>query len=121
MVDMKGWQLLYAFLTLIALGVSFTIAGDGIKPQYKATEKAFFLTAAEETFLRPGLNLTIQNVAINGTSVTVSFQITDNAGQGLDRLGIQTPGAVAMQFILARIKPGDTQYTNYFTSARTNT
>ena len=113
---MRGWKLLYAFLTLMVIGVGFTIAGDRIKPQYKSNERAFFLTAAEETFLRPGLNLTIQNVAVNGTSVAVTFQITDNAGQGLDRLGIQTPGAVSTSFVLARIKPGDTQYTNYFTN-----
>ena len=113
---MKQWKLLYAFLVLIPVASGIIIAQDGIKPTYRATEKAFYLTDADRAFIRPGLNLAIQNVAYNGTRVTVRFRITDNAGQGLDRLGIQSPGPISTSFVLARIKPGDTQYTNYFTN-----
>ena len=74
------------------------------------------LGADLESVVTPGLKLTILKAAINATSVAVTFQITDNAGQGLDRLGLQTAGPVSTSFVLARIKPGDTQYTNYFTN-----
>jgi OmcA/MtrC family decaheme c-type cytochrome len=114
---MKGRPFAYVFFLLLLLAAAaITMAGSGIKPHYKPTEKAFYLKDAEETFLRPGLNLVIQKVAYNPPHVTVTFQITDGAGQGLDRLGIQTPGPISTSFVLARIKPGDTQYTNYFTN-----
>ena len=92
---MNGRKLFYLLLGFVLVGVGFTIAGDGIKPQYKPTERAYYLTAAQSSFVRPGLNLTIQKVAYAPPAVTVTFQITDDAGQGLDRLGIQTPGRSA--------------------------
>ena len=109
-------KLFLAFFILSLLGVGLTIAGDGIKPAFKPSEKAYYLTDAQASFVRPGLNLTIQKVEYAPPTVKVTFQITDSAGQGLDRLGIQTPGPVSTSFVLARIKPGDTQYTNYFTN-----
>ena len=109
-------KLFYVLFTLIFLGVGLVLAGDGIKPTYRAGEKRFYLSAALESVLTPGLQLTIQKVAINGTTVAVTFQITDDAGQGLDQQGIQTPGPVSTSFVLSRIRPGDTQYTNYFTN-----
>ena len=118
---MNGRKLYYLLLGFVLVGVGFTIAGDGIKPQYKPTEKAYYLTDAQASFVRPGLNLTIQKVAYAPPTVTVTFQITDGMGQGLDRLGINTPGPVSTSFVLARIKPGDTQYTSYFTNHVTAT
>ena len=84
-------KLSFVFFTLIFLGAGLTVAEVGVKPTYRAGEKRSYFPAALESFLTPGLKLVIQNVAINGTSVAVTFQITDDAGQGLDRLGIQTP------------------------------
>jgi OmcA/MtrC family decaheme c-type cytochrome len=74
---------------------------------------------AQVAFVQPGLNLKIQKVAISGLSVLVTYQITDSAGQGLDQLGVETAGPVSASFVLARIRPGDSQYTNYFTTAVT--
>jgi OmcA/MtrC family decaheme c-type cytochrome len=103
-----------AFLILFLLGVGLTIAGDGIKPTYTSSEKAYYLTDAQASFVRPGLKLVIQKVEFDPLpNVSVTFRISDDADQPLDRLGIQTPGTVVMQFILSRIRPGDTQYTNY--------
>ena len=113
---MRSRKPLYAFLLLCLGGTAILTAGGGIKPHYKPSERVFYLKDSEETFLRPGLNLVIQKVAINPPNVVVTFQITDDAGQGLDRLSIQTPGPVSTSFVLARIRPGDTQYTNYFTT-----
>ncbi len=104
---------LYVFVILILAGVGLTTAGDGVRPTYKPTEKAYYLTDAQASFVRPGLKLEIQGVVFEPPNVNVTFKLSDDAGQGLDRLGIQTPGPVAMQFILSRIRPGDTQYTNY--------
>ena len=110
---MKGRKLFYALASLVLLGVGITIAGDGIQPTFKPTEKAFYLTAAQASFVRPGLKLEIQKVEFDPPNVLVTFRIADNAGQGLDRLGIETPGAVTVGVVLARIKPGDTQYSIY--------
>ena len=115
-------KLFYVLFTLIFLGAGLTLAGDGIKPTYRVGEKRYYLSAdpSLESVLTPGLQLTIQKVAITGTSVAVTFQITDDAGQGLDQLGIQTAGPVSTGFVLSRIRPGDTQYTNYFTNLVTS-
>ena len=117
---MKSRKLLYAFVTLLLVGVGMTVAQvktkSKVKTQYKPDQKAYYLSANLEAVLTPGLELTIQKVAMSGTSVAVTFQITDDAGQGLDLSGIQTAGPVSTSFVLSRIRPGDTQYTNYFTN-----
>ena len=118
---MNGRKLFYLLLGFVLVGVGFTIAGDGIKPTYRPSEKAFYLTDTQASFVRPGLNVEIQKVDIAAPNVTVTFRLTDDQGQGLDRLGIDTPGAVALSFIIARIKPGDTQYTNYNTTIKVST
>ena len=118
---MKCPKLLFALSGLILLGIGITIAGDGIQPEYQPTEKAYYLSAAQVSFVRPGLKVVIQKVDLSQTpNVIVTFQLTDAQSQPLDRLGIQSPGVVALQFILARIKPGDTQYSNYFSRSFTN-
>jgi len=109
-------KLVRVSIALLLLGVGIIVAGDGIKTQFKKYEKAYYLTNAQASVIRPGLKLDIQKVAVTAPNIVVTFRITDNAGQGLDRLGVETPGAVSTSFVLARIKPGDTQYTNYFTS-----
>jgi OmcA/MtrC family decaheme c-type cytochrome len=43
----------------------------------------------------------------------VTFQITDERGTPLDRQGVLTEGVVTLRFIIARINPGDRQYTAY--------
>lgn len=117
---MKSRELIYFFLVLLLFGVGIIIAGDGIQLQYKPTERAYYLTAAQASFVRPGLKLEIQKVNISAPNVSVTFKVSDDQAQPLDRLGIQTPGPIATQFILARIKPSDTQYSNYFTRSFAN-
>ncbi|MBI4910385.1 MAG: OmcA/MtrC family decaheme c-type cytochrome [Acidobacteria bacterium] len=99
---------------LVAAGI---IARDnGIRTRYGPNQKAYYLTEHEASFIRPGLKLDIQKVSVTSLTVTVTFRIADSASQGLDRLGVETPGPVSTSFVLARIRPGDTQYTNYFTN-----
>ncbi|OFW17184.1 MAG: hypothetical protein A3H27_17885 [Acidobacteria bacterium RIFCSPLOWO2_02_FULL_59_13] len=106
-------SVLYSFVLLLLVGVGITIAGDDAQRRYLSSEKEFYLTEAELAWLRPGLNLRIQNVEISGSTVTATFRISDDQDQPLDRLGIETPGTVSTSFLLARIKPGETQYSNY--------
>lgn len=113
-------KLYYAFVLLILVGVGITGSGEGVQNRYLASDKEFYLSEAELAWLRPGLNLKIQSVEVSGSSVSVTYRIADDQDQPLDRLGLETPGRVVFGWVLARIKPGDTQYTAYTTRTRTN-
>lgn len=52
--------------------------------------------------------------------MTARIKVTDPKGLGLDRLGVATPGAVTMSFVVATIPAGQTQYTSYITRVRTD-
>ncbi len=98
-------------------------AGIGIAPALDQAHrkdspwgKALSMTPAEIAFVRPGLHLQIQKVEFSAPSVFVTFRISDDQNQGLDRLGIDTPGPVNIGYTLARIKPGAQQYTSYYTA-----
>ncbi|HWP85936.1 MAG TPA: OmcA/MtrC family decaheme c-type cytochrome [Terriglobia bacterium] len=93
------------------------MAEENDEPKYNASQKEFYLNQADLAFVQPGLHIDIQGVEVSGTTVIVTFRITDNNNQGLDRLGIETPAAVTTNWVLARINPGDTQYTSYRTNA----
>jgi OmcA/MtrC family decaheme c-type cytochrome len=73
------------------------------------------LTGAQEQVLpRPGLNVHITNVTIpESRRPEVTVRITDERGTPLDRQGVLTEGVVTLRFIIARINPGDRQYTAY--------
>ena len=116
---MKSLRIFFALLVLIFIG-SWASAAENDEPKYNASQKEFYLNEADLAFVQPGLNLDIQSVEVNGNTVSVTYRITDDNGQGLDRLGNETPGTVALGFVLARINPGDTQYTAYTTRTRTN-
>ncbi|MBI4469992.1 MAG: OmcA/MtrC family decaheme c-type cytochrome [Acidobacteria bacterium] len=69
---------------------------------------------------RPGLNIEISSVTIPADrKPVVTFKITDNAKLPLDINGVLTVGPVAMSFLIARIDPGNAQYTNYITRSAT--
>jgi OmcA/MtrC family decaheme c-type cytochrome len=96
---------------------SLATAAENDKPKYNASQKEFYLNEADLAFVQPGLTIKIQSVAVNGNTVSVTFRITDDNGQGLDRLGLETPATVSTSWILARINPGDTQYSAYRTNS----
>jgi len=69
----------------------------------------------------PGLRFDITKAEIDAQGATkVTFKITDDAGDPLDRAGVETEGAVDAHFVLAwlDVKPDGTaaQYTSYFTA-----
>jgi len=73
---------------------------------YSALEKAFYLTDEQAVFIRPGLQVTIQDVTIPADlKPLVTFMVADSQRQSLDRTGVLTPGVVATSFILAYLPP----------------
>lgn len=81
---------------------------------------AFFLKGGEQPWVRDGIQMEIRSVDFHPPTVSVTFRISDEQGGGLDRRGVDTPGPVDFAFLLARIKPGDLQYTNYITEPATS-
>ncbi len=73
---------------------------------YKADELAYYLSADDLVYIRPGLNFTIQSVTIPADRrPVVVFSMTDDKGQPLDRNGVLTPGTVSSSFILCYLPP----------------
>lgn len=70
-------------------------------------------------FVRPGLIVKIMAAAIaaDGT-VTADVRLTDPRGLPLDREGIQTPGVVALSFVVAALPKEGGSYTSYTTRVR---
>jgi OmcA/MtrC family decaheme c-type cytochrome len=62
----------------------------------------------------------MQRAEITGDTAKVTFRISDDRDAALDRDGIVTPGVVSLNFILARIKSGERQYTAYTTRMQPN-
>ncbi len=107
---------LFLLLSLSLAAVSIAAADGDTQRVFTALEKAFYLSAQDSIWIRPGLALTINSVSIGSDrKPTVTFRITDGAGQGLDKDGYITPGAVSMGFIVAYIPQNGSQYVDYTT------
>jgi OmcA/MtrC family decaheme c-type cytochrome len=89
--------------------------------QYTASQTEFYLTAEQIAYIRPGYHITVNGVTI-GTDLkpVVDVSFTDDAGQALDRAGVQTPGTLAASFILAWYSPTGRYYTSYYTRTQTS-
>ena len=109
----------------IALAV---IAGAAVlssatkKTGFTAHDKAYYADANKISFVRPGLAIKIVSakIAADGT-LSVDYKLTDPKGLGLDRLGVTTPGAISVSFLVTYIPKGQTQYVSYITRNRTST
>jgi OmcA/MtrC family decaheme c-type cytochrome len=112
----KGWPAVFGTAIVLSLTAAPT------KPSYSPRDKAFYAADALVNFVRPGLVFKLSNakIASDGT-ITVSVKVTDPQGLGLDRLGVNTPGAVAISFIAATIPKNQTQYTAYTTRTQVST
>jgi OmcA/MtrC family decaheme c-type cytochrome len=91
-------------------------------PQMYTTAQAeHYLTADQLAYIRPGLNITIKSVTIGADrKPVVQLAFTDDAGQPLDRAGVQTPGNLSISLILAWYDPVNIDYIDYSTRTATN-
>src|SRR5262249_54766364 len=91
------------------------------RPVFSPNERAYYASASVVNFVRPGLVLKILSaeIAADGT-IRVRFRITDPQGLPLDRLGVETPGAIATSFVAGSIPNGQTQYFAYTTRVQTS-
>lgn len=71
-----------------------------------------------------GLNLALSDVQVDGTSVSVVVELTDDEGRGLDREGVDTAGSVGINYVLAYWEEDDEgnpiHYTAYTTRDQTS-
>jgi OmcA/MtrC family decaheme c-type cytochrome len=94
---------------------------SGSKPAFSPHEKAYYADKSVINFVRPGLvtKILAADIAADGT-VHARIRITDPQGLPLDRLGVDSPGAVSTSFIVGTIPKGQTQYVTYTTRVQTS-
>jgi OmcA/MtrC family decaheme c-type cytochrome len=110
-----------AFLILLVVGAIMPVTADRNDTRtYAAGQKEFYLSNDTIAFVRPGLKVDIQKAEIAGDTAKVTFRIADDKGAALDREGINSPGVVTLNLVLARIKQGERQYTAYTTRMQPN-
>ncbi len=106
---------------ICATSVSDLLAKSTEAGYYTSKDSEFHLAPELLIFVRPGLDLDILDVSIPADRKTeVTFKLTDPAGLPLDRLGIDTPGAVRTSFILAYIPQYQESYVAYTTRVQTS-
>jgi OmcA/MtrC family decaheme c-type cytochrome len=104
-----------------ALALTVVVLFSATKAPFTRHDKAYYMSAAQANFVRPGLVIKVKSVKIaaDGTP-TVDFTLADPKGLPLDRDGVFTPGTVSTSFILAYIPKGQTQYVSYTTRLQTD-
>jgi hypothetical protein len=109
-------------MSLICLtGASSLAAKSADTEPYTTRDKEFYLSPELMLFVRPGLELEIQNVEIPADRrAEVTFRITDPAGLPLDRNGLDTLGPVSTSFILAYIPESEESYVSYTSRIQTS-
>jgi OmcA/MtrC family decaheme c-type cytochrome len=106
--------LMIVFSCLLA---AFSVAAfEGGEQVYSALDLASYLAAGETVWIRPGLHISIIDVNIPlDLKPQVTFRLTDDQGQGLDKDGKLTPGTVSLGIILAYLPQSSSQYVSYST------
>ena len=115
--------LLLLFFAAAALAVA-ALVEENEGRSIKALQKESYISEAEASYIRPGLNITIVDITIPADrKPVVTVKYTDNLGQPLDRLGVLTPGAISSSFILAYLPASQagevTDYVAYTTRSVT--
>ncbi len=99
-------------LSIAAVGAAALVEDTG--RAYSILEKAFYLTAEQGAWIRAGLHFEIISVTIPADrKPLVTFRLTDDGEQPLDREGKVTPGTVSTSFILAYLPKNSNQYVSY--------
>jgi OmcA/MtrC family decaheme c-type cytochrome len=117
---MYSFRLVRFLLVIVVLGGAVGLQSAG-RNSFSKHDKAFYADATVINFVRPGLVFKIPSASIaqDGT-IKLRVLVTDPQTLPLDRLGIDTPGAISMSFIAATIPNGQTQYTSYTTRTVTS-
>ena len=108
------------FFAVVALTLVSAATLDRLS-NYSPFDKRHYLTSEQIAFVRPGLQLEVQDVAIadDGT-VQVTFTLADDRGLPLDLDGVFTPGPIRARFILASIPAESNQWVAYTTRVQTS-
>src|SRR5579872_6826184 len=112
-ISSRGIMRIVLIATVLAGAVGLQSAG---KASFSKRDKAYYAKPEVINFVRPGLVFKVASASIasDGT-ISAHVLVTDPQGLPLDRLGVDTPGTVAMSFIAATIPNGQKQYTSYTT------
>ncbi len=91
------------FLVALLMAGSVVLLSSTKSP-FSKREKASFATPDALNFVRPGVAIQITNIQYTaGSPLSVTYKLTDPKGAVLDLNGVQTPGAIAVRYILAYI------------------
>lgn len=104
---------LAAITAFVAIAV---MTATSTKHAWSKHSKAFYADPQVINFVRPGLviKVTGASIAQDGT-ISTTLNLTDPMGVNLDRLGIQSPGAISVSCMAAYIPQGQEQYVAYTT------
>ena len=103
-----------------ALSPVLSLPGEKTNP-FLPTEKAFYASEAQLSFIRPGLSIRILSASIaNDGTMRMRFRLTDKFGGPVDRLGIETAGPVSLNMVAAVLPAGRTEYLSYITRIQTS-
>ncbi|MBL8228858.1 MAG: OmcA/MtrC family decaheme c-type cytochrome [Bryobacterales bacterium] len=107
-------------LACVAIIAAWTATANERAQLFRPSDKAFYLDERSAAFIRPGLTMKVTRaeIATDGT-IRAWVRLTDSRGQGLDRAGIETPGAIAVSFLIGYIPNDATRYVSYITRQRT--
>lgn len=108
-------SLRHAVMLVLMFASVLALSGDS-DVGYSPRSKAHYASNEVVNFVRPGLviKVTAADIATDGT-ITATVSVTDPKGLPLDRLGITTPGVVALSFVAATIPKTQDQYVSYTT------
>jgi OmcA/MtrC family decaheme c-type cytochrome len=113
--------LLLAILFVASMILRIAILKGESSSIYTALERGFYLSAQDTVWIRPGLKLEIQNVTIPADrKVQITFKLTDDMGQPLDRTGVFTPATVSTSFCFGYLPADGDQYVSYTTRTVTS-
>ncbi len=113
----------WVFGVVLALGVVFTLGKAVLDraTEYSKFDKRHYLTSQQIAFVRPGLNLEVQDIQVGmDGSVAVTFTVADDRGLPLDLDGVFTPGPIRARFLLGTIPEGQNHYLTYTTREATS-
>lgn len=106
---------------LLAVTGIAVLATEQKQQLFEATEKAFYAAESLLNFVRPGLafQVTSAQIATDGT-ITTRFKVVDKAGVGIDKDGLNTPGPVAISFVVSTLDKTTNQYRSYIFRTQTS-